>query len=133
MFPVIFHYLTDYFSQCQQKQARICFYPNYRVLLPIILKFKIMRTLYSLLFVFLFLVCPAAKAQDGSNSFMTQAQSSLEKKEYTKARYLFIQAYKAFADNGDYEQAIEAGTRASFLYYRENYYQEAFELCRKIS
>ncbi len=91
-----------------------------------------MRTLYSLLFVFLFLVCPAAKAQDGSNSFMTQAQSSLEKKEYTKARYLFIQAYKAFADNGDYEQAIEAGTRASFLYYRENYYQEAFELCRKM-
>lgn len=64
---------------------------------------------------------------------MKQAQSSLEQKDFTKARYLFLQAYKAFSNEGDYTQAIDCGTKATYLYYRENYYQEAFELCRQMT
>lgn len=77
--------------------------------------------------------CTTLQAQSRANELMKQAQSSLETKDYTKARYLFIQAYKAFANKGEYAQAIECGTKASSLYYRENYYKEAFDLCRQMN
>lgn len=81
----------------------------------------------------LFCLCPFMQAQNTSNQFMTDAQSSLEQKEYTKARYLFIRAFESLASKGDLQQAIEAGTQATALYYRENYYQEAFALCRQMN
>lgn len=62
---------------------------------------------------------------------MEQAQSGFEQKDYTKARYLFIKAYTAFANEENYASATECGTKAAALYYRENYYKEAFDLCRK--
>ena len=37
------------------------------------------------------------QAQNKADNFKQQAQSSLEKKDYTKARYLFIQAYRNYA------------------------------------
>ena len=48
-----------------------------------------MRVIYLLLS---FMLCfyPVTQAQNTTNQFMTQAQSSLEKKDYTKARYLFL-------------------------------------------
>lgn len=48
-----------------------------------------MRVIYLLLS---FMLCfyPVTQAQNTTNQFMTQAQSSLEKKDYTKARYLFF-------------------------------------------
>ena len=61
---------------------------------------------------------------------MKQAQENLTKKEYIKARYLFLQAYNAFATQDKYAQAVECGVNASALYHRENYYKEAFELLR---
>ena len=45
-----------------------------------------MRITYLLLSLVLCL-CPVMQAQNTTNQFMTQAQSSLEKKDYTKARY----------------------------------------------
>ena len=70
-----------------------------------------MRVIYLLLS---FMLCfyPVTQAQNTTNQFMTQAQSSLEKKDYTKARYLFLQAYKSLSQKGDYKQAIDAGTQA---------------------
>ena len=91
-----------------------------------------MRITYLLLSLVLCL-CPVMQAQNTTNQFMTQAQSSLEKKDYTKAHYLFLQAYKSLSQKGDYKQAIDAGTQAAYLYYRENYYQEAFDLCRQMN
>lgn len=67
-----------------------------------------------------------------AEELMQQAQSNLEQKEYTKARYLFLQAYGAFAKQENYQKAVDCGIKASQLYYRENYYKEAFELCRAI-
>ena len=69
-------------------------------------------------------------AQSRADEFMKQAQESLAKKEYIKARYLFLQAYNAFAGQDKYDKAVECGVNASALYHRENYYQEAFELLR---
>ena len=59
---------------------------------------------------------------------MKQAQENLDKHSYITARYLFLQAYNAFAAEGDYAQAVVCGVNACALYHRENYYKEAFEV-----
>ena len=74
--------------------------------------------------------CVSLQAQNNADKFKQQAQSSFENKDYTKARYLYIQAYKDYANEGKITQAIECGTQAASLYHRENYYKEAFELLR---
>lgn len=73
-----------------------------------------------------------ATAQERADELMKQAQESLAQKEYIKARYLFLQAYNAFAAKDQYAKAVECGINASGLYHRENYYQEAFEVLRRI-
>ena len=74
----------------------------------------------------------AQTSADRAKNLEQQAQSSLEKKEYTTARYLFLKAYEAFANQENYTQAIECGIQVSNLYRRENYYKEAFEICRNM-
>lgn len=76
-------------------------------------------------------LCPRTYAQEQADGLMKQAQESLAQKEYIKARYLFLQAYNAFAAQNQYEKAVECGINASGLYHRENYYQEAFEVLRR--
>lgn len=63
---------------------------------------------------------------------MKLGQTNLEQKEYTKARYLFKQAYGAFAAQENYAKAVECGLQTVILYARENYYKEGFELCREM-
>ena len=67
-------------------------------------------------------------AQGKGDDLQRQAQESLEKKEYIRARYMFLQAYNAYIEAAQYEQAVACGVQASTLYHRENYYKEAFEL-----
>lgn len=74
--------------------------------------------------------CTQAHAQNRADELMKQARENLTKKEYIKARYLFVQAYNAFAAQEDYDKAVQCGINASALYHRENYYKEAFELLR---
>mgnify|MGYP000871821775 CR=1 FL=1 len=74
--------------------------------------------------------CTQAHAQNRADELMEQARENLTKKEYIKARYLFVQAYNAFAAQEDYDKAVQCGINASALYHRENYYKEAFELLR---
>ena len=69
-------------------------------------------------------------AQNRADELMKQAQENLAKREYIKARYLFLQAYNAFSSQDKYDKAVECGVNASALYHRENYYKEAFELLR---
>lgn len=71
-----------------------------------------------------------ANAQNRADELMGQAQENLTKKEYIKARYLFLQAYNAFSSQEKYDKAVKCGIQASALYHRENYYKEAFELLR---
>lgn len=69
-------------------------------------------------------------AQNQADELMKQAQENLTKKEYAKARYLFLQAYNAFATQDKYAPAVECGVNASALYHRENNYKEAFDVLR---
>lgn len=95
---------------------------------------KVMRIFFLMLLVVAGLGTPllAQNAPSKANEFMQQAQEALEKKEYTKARYLFLQAYQSFAKRENYADAVDCGTKTVALYYRENYYKEAFDLCRLI-
>lgn len=77
--------------------------------------------------------CTPFFAEGKADDLLQQAESSLNQKDFTKARYLYLQAYKTFAAEGNYVQAVNCGTKAVSLYYRENYYQEAFELCRNMT
>lgn len=72
------------------------------------------------------------QAQNKGEDFRRQAQESLTQKDYIRARYLFLQAYDAYATAADYEQAVPCGVQAAALYHRENYYKEAFELLYNI-
>ena len=72
----------------------------------------------------------AQTPQDRATELKEQAQSSLNQKDYIKARYLFKKAYEAFATRENYPQAIKCGVQANALYVRENFYKEGFELCR---
>lgn len=74
-----------------------------------------MRITYLLLSLVLCL-CPVMQAQNTTNQFMKQAQSSLEKKDYTKARYLFLQAYKSLSQQWYYKQAIRCPVRRRLIY-----------------
>lgn len=73
-----------------------------------------MRVIYLLLS---FMLCfyPVTQAQNTTNQFMTQAQSSLEKKDYTKARYLFLhKSRKTKSDGREKRKAIfEAKTKCA--------------------
>ena len=89
-----------------------------------------MRKIITVLFLAAFCICSQAYSQNRADEQMKQAQENLAKKEYIKARYLFLQAYNAFSSQGNYDKAVECGVNASALYHRENYYKEAFELLR---
>ena len=89
-----------------------------------------MKRIITILLAAFFCLCTQTYAQSRADELMKQAQESLAKKEYIKARYLFLQAYNSFASQEEYMQAVECGVNASALYHRENYYKEAFELLR---
>lgn len=91
-----------------------------------------MKRIITIFLLALFCLCTQTYAQNRADELMKQAQESLAKKEYIKARYLFLQAYNVFASQEQYAHAVECGVNASALYHRENYYKEAFELLRSI-
>lgn len=71
-----------------------------------------------------------AQPANRGDELMKQAQAHLEQKEYVKARYQFLQAYNSFERETDYQKSVACGIKAAFLYSREGYYKEAFDLCR---
>lgn len=71
-----------------------------------------------------------AYAQNNADDLLKQAQQNLAQKEYIKSRYLFLQAYNAYASQGAYSKVVECGVKVSSLYHQENYYKEAFDMLR---
>ena len=61
-----------------------------------------MKRIITVLFAALFCLCAQTYAQNRADELMKQAQESLAKKEYIKARYLFLQAYNSFASQEKY-------------------------------
>lgn len=76
--------------------------------------------------------CTNTLAQNSTSAdkMASQAHTFLAQKEYTKARYLYLKAYEAYAAQQNVEKAVECGVQTAALYYKENYYKESFDLCR---
>ena len=94
-----------------------------------------MRRIFSFLVIIaLCYFCLPAAAQEKGDELSRQAQENLRQKEYIRARYLFLQAYEAYASDAapDYTRAVGCGVQAAALYHRENYYTEAFELLHAV-
>ena len=70
----------------------------------------------------------------------TQQKSDLQQRAETEdgngnvasARFYFIRAFEDYAKKEQMQQGVECGVRATALYYKENYYKEAFDLLRRI-
>jgi signal transduction histidine kinase len=74
-----------------------------------------------------------AYAQEAEKSDLQKRAEAVDTKDdIAKARSLYIQAYHDYASKGQIERGVECGVKASALYYRENFYQEAFDLLRSI-
>ena len=61
-----------------------------------------------------------------------RAEEASAKNDIPLARYSYIRAYEDYARQGKIQQGVECGVRGAALYYREHYYQEAFDLLRRI-
>jgi signal transduction histidine kinase len=89
---------------------------------------KVLFLLLSLLF-----CCGIVNAQEAKKSDLQQrAEADNEKGNIASARFHFIRAFEDYANKGQTRQGVECGVKATALYYKENYYKEAFDLLRRI-
>jgi signal transduction histidine kinase len=61
-----------------------------------------------------------------------QAESIDPKENIAKARFTYLNAFNDYASRGEMKLGTECATKAAALYYRENLYQEAFDLLRRV-
>ena len=72
-------------------------------------------------------------AQEAEKSDLHKRAEAVDpSKQIASARSLFIHAFNDYANKGRTRQGVECGIKATALYYRENYYQEAFDLLRRV-
>ena len=91
-----------------------------------------MHKFFSLLFVSLLFCSVSALAEDVKKSELHQQAENIDPKEnIAKARSTYIHAFNDYANRGEIKLATECATKATVLYYRENYWQEAFDLLRR--
>ena len=80
-----------------------------------------------------FFCCSIVCAQEAKKSELQQrAEADSEKGNIASARFHFIRAFEDYANKGQTKQGVECGVKATAMYYKENYYKEAFDLLRRI-
>jgi len=71
-------------------------------------------------------------AQDTKKSELHQrAESAFENGNVPSARFHFIRAFEDYAKKGQLKAGMECAARGTALYYKENYWKEAFDLLRR--
>ena len=71
-------------------------------------------------------------AQDANKSELHQrADSDFTKGNVASARFHFIRAFEDYAKKGQLKVGMECAARGTELYYKENYWKEAFDLLRR--
>ena len=83
-----------------------------------------------LLFVNLLFCCTVAFAQEKSE-LQKRAEAIDPQENIALARSTYIHAFNDYANKGQVLQGAQCAAKAASLYYRENYYQEAFDLLRR--
>lgn len=91
------------------------------------------KKIFSVLLVCLSLASLSARAEEPEKSSLQQrAEAASETNNIALARSSYIRAFEDYAGKGKMRQAVECGVKGTALYYKENYYKEAFELLRRI-
>ena len=83
-----------------------------------------------ILFFSLFFCGSFVSAQEKSD-LQKRAEAVDPGKSIASARSLYIHAFNDYANKGQVKQGVECATKATALYYKENYYKEAFDLLRR--
>ena len=84
------------------------------------------------LFVNLLFLCTYLSAQEVQKSDLQQRAEAVDpKKNIASARSLYIHAFNDYANKGQIRQGVECAVKATALYYKENFYKEAFDLLRR--
>ena len=92
-----------------------------------------MNKKFIFLFLSMFFCCVLVNAQEEQKSELQQrAETEDAKNNIANARSLFIRAFDDYVGKGQINSAVECGTRATALYYKENNYKEGFELLRRV-
>ena len=80
----------------------------------------------------LFFCCAFVSAQEAQKSdLQKRAEAVNSKKNIASARSLYIHAFNDYANKGQIRQGVECAVKATALYYKENFYKEAFDLLRR--
>jgi signal transduction histidine kinase len=86
---------------------------------------KVLILLLNLLF-----CCGIVGAQEKSD-LQKRAEAIDPKQNIAAARSLFIHAFNDYYNKGQIGQGVECAVKATALYYKENYWKEAFDLLRR--
>lgn len=85
-----------------------------------------------LLFFYILGCCTLICAQDQKISDLQKRAEAIDpKKNIAAARSLYIHAFNDYYNKGQIRQGVECAVKATALYYKENYYKEAFDLLRR--
>ena len=86
---------------------------------------KVLILILSVLF-----CCGTIVAQEKSD-LQKRAEAVDPSKNIASARSLFIHAFNDYYNKGQIHQGVECAVKAAGLYYKENYWKEAFDLLRR--
>ena len=92
-----------------------------------------MHRIATILLFFSLLFAGNVLAQERADELVKQADEHLSKREYIKARFNYLQAYRAYLAKNNISQAVECGINVVSLYHRELLYKEAYEVLSDIS
>ena len=84
------------------------------------------------LFVNVLFCCNMICAQEVKKSDLQQRAEAVDpQKNIASARSLYIHAFNDYVNKGQIRQGVECAVKATALYYKENFYKEAFDLLRR--
>ncbi len=85
-----------------------------------------------LVFYLSLLFCGTVCAEEVQKSELQQRAEAVDvKQNISSARSLYIHAFSDYINKGQTRQGIECAVKATALYYKENFYKEAFDLLRR--
>ena len=127
MSPLLFFAGWEAFFRCFLHDCKIYF-----LFLQRETKYFDMNRRLLILLVNLLFCCVSLSAQDAEKSeLQKRAESNSPKENVASTRSSSIRAFNDYANQGKIQQAVECAVKAAALYYKENLYQEAFDLLRR--
>ena len=89
------------------------------------------RKILILLFSMFSCVTIVSAQETAKSDLHRRAEAVDPKQNIATARSLYIHAFNDYANRGVTRQGVECAVKATALYYKENYYKEAFDLLRR--